>query len=377
MIINNLFLNKASRSLSLFLVLILIGGCYQNKSQQGIPPKPVETALAIKQDADMYLEGFGNLFPPNNVDIKSQVTGTIQEVNFIEGKEVKKGDPLFTIDPCQYKAEFQKAEAALSSDAADLKLKKDTFGRNQKLFELKLISQQDFDKFKTDLVSSEAKVRLENANLELAKINLGYCYIRSPIYGLTGKRRVDVGNVVMGNDGPTLVNIKTIDPLYIDFTIAETELSNVRNAMKAGKLNVQVFANNEEDVFYSGELEMLDNSVDNTTGTVSLRAIVGNNERALWPGEFVKVRLILGTKKEAVLVPYEAVQLGQKRSYLFVIKPDNTAEVRLLKTGSRQKDYLVIEDGVKVGEKVVTSGQLGLSPGATVMDVTGEKAVAQ
>jgi multidrug efflux system membrane fusion protein len=285
---------------------------------------------------------------------------------------------LFTIDPAPYKADLDKAEAALAQDTADLKLAKDTLARNQKLFDKELISQQDLDQYQTDVASLEAKTKLDNANIELARINLGYCFIHSPIDGLTSKRLVDPGNVVTANDGPTLVNIKTIDPLYMDFTVPEIELDRIRKAMKEGTLKVELAVTGSDDYSYSGELHFLDNTVDNSTGTVLLRAIFPNEEKALWAGQFVRVRLILYIQKDAVLVPYEAVQLGREGSYLFAVTPDNKADLRTVTTGNRENDHIIIEKGaVKVGEKVVTAGHLGLSPGVTVADVTRQKTDAE
>ena len=362
-----------NKKIFIWLFVLILGaflakGCFKKKPVKEVPPRPVDTAIAIQQDAEICLESFGNLFSPNDVDIKSQVTGAIKEINFSEGQEVKKDDLLFTIDPATYQAGLDKSRAALTEDLANLKLKKITLQRNQKLYEKQLISQQDFDQYQTDLAAAEAKVRLDVAEVELSKINLDYCYIRSPVDGLTGKRQVDLGNIVSANTGPTLVNIKTIDTLYVDFTIPERYLSQVRRAMKEGKLKVEITLEDDKEGPYSGELQLIDNTVDNTTGTILLRASVDNKERALWAGQFVKVRLILGINKDAVLVPYEAVQLGQKGSYLFVITPQNEADLRQIKIGSRQKDYIVIEDGVKTGEKVVISGQMGLSPKAKVIE---------
>jgi len=375
------FRNKLSKRISLLILLVIIvffvKGFFHKKPQKGMPARPVETALAIKKDVPNYIESFGNLIPPNDVNIKSQVTGEIKEVNFTEGTEVGKGDLLFTIDPRPFQADLDKARAALMQDLAGLKLKKNTFERNKKLFEKQLISQQDFDTYSADLAGAAAKVRLDNAAVELAKINLDYCYIRSPVDGLTGKRLVDVGNIVTGNSGPTLVNIKTIDTLYVDFTISETDLPKVRKAMDEGRLKVEVSMEQENGSSFKGELLLLDNTVDNTTGTVALRAAAANDERKLWAGQFVTVRLILGIKKDAVLVPYEAVQMGQQGNYLFVATEDNKADLRIVKTGSRQESSIVIEEGVRPGEKVVTLGQLGLWPGAAVIDAVQLKAMQE
>jgi multidrug efflux system membrane fusion protein len=350
------------------LVFCFAFGCAK-KPKQEIHPRPVETALAKIEDVPIYIDSFGNLNPPYDVDIAAQVTGKVIEARFSEGQEVRKGDLLFVIDPAPYKAALDKAEGALAQDLADLKLNQETLERNKKLLSRQLISQQDFDQFSTNVCASEAKVKMDRAEIELAKINLEYCYIRSPIDGRTGKRLVDPGNIVSANTGPALVNIKTIDNLYMDFTIPEVELTRVRKAMSEGKLKVDIFPEKDETNAHSGILEFLDNAVDNTTGTVLLRAIVSNRDRALWPGQFVTVRLILGIEKNAVIVPYEAVQLGQNGPYLFVVTAQNKADLRLVASGARWHNSLVIKNGVREGETVVTSGQLGLSPGMPVIDI--------
>ncbi|MDD5072301.1 MAG: efflux RND transporter periplasmic adaptor subunit [Candidatus Omnitrophica bacterium] len=372
------FLKLAVVLLIIFLAVFFISKLIKKPAKAVIPPRNVETALAEKKDVVVFIESFGNLDSPNDVDIKSQVTGQIMQVNFKEGDLVKTGDLLFTIDPSQYKAQLERADAALIQDLANLKLNKDTVERNRKLLEKELISQQDFDKLQTDVTSSEAAVKSDNANIDLARINLNYCYITSPIDGLTGKRQVDLGNIVTANDGPTLVNVKTVDPLYVDFTIPERELGNVRKAMSEGKLKVvltlekgsessQDRAGNEGDS-YEGELHFLDNAVNNTTGTVLLRAIVPNHDMELWAGQFVTVRLHLSIKKNAVVVPYEAVQIGQQGNYIFVVSPDKKADLRNVTVGSKEDDHIIIEDGVKAGETVVTVGQMGLRPGTPVAE---------
>jgi multidrug efflux system membrane fusion protein len=355
---------------------LLFKGCFAKKPVAQMPPRPVNIGVAFQKDAPVYLESFGTLYSLYDVDIKSQVTGQIKEINFVEGSEVKKQDLLFTIDPAPFQAHLDKARAALNQDLADLKLKKVTFERNKVLFEKQLISKQDFDKYTADLASAEAQVTLDNAEVELAKINLDYCYIRSPVDGLSGKHQVDIGNIVTANEGPTLVNIKAIDELYVDFTVTETDLDRVRKAMKEGVLKVEISTDDSGKV-YSGDLSFLDNAVDNTTGTFLLRAITSNKNRDLWAGQFVTVRLILGIEKNATQVPYDAVQLGQKGSYLFVVTPDNKADLRIVKIGNRQQENIVIEEGIKPGEKVVTAGQLGLSPGALVIDTAQLKAMEE
>ena len=352
-----------------FVAAVSMVSKYSKKPEvHKILPRLIETGLVIQKNASIYVESFGTLTPINNVDIKSQVTGKVKEARFAEGDEVAEGDLLFIIDPKPFEAELEKAKAALAEDLADLKLKTDTVERNRSLVEKNLISEQTFEEYQTEEVLAGAKVQLDHADLELAKINLDYCYIRSPIKGLTGKRLVDPGNIVSANTGPTLVNIKSDDPFYIDFTIPERKLPGLRKAMTEGKLEVKIKVDGDDGGPYAGELDFLDNTVDDMTGTVSLRAIVPNKDRALWAGQFVRIRLILGIKENAVLAPYEAVRIGQKGPYLFVVMKDNKADLRQLVTGDREDDYIIVDKGVSPGEKVVTSGQLGLSPGVPVME---------
>lgn len=346
-----------------------VGGC---APKQAIPGKPVQTALAVTKDAPIYIESFGTLTPPQDVNIKSQVEGQIKEVDFTEGQNIKTGDLLFVIDPSTYKAGLAKAEAQVAQDLADLNLKKTTLERNKKLLTDQLISQQDYDRYTTDVTSAEARLRLDTAVLEQAKINLEYCYIKSPIDGRAGKRLVDIGNIVPANTGPVLVNIKTIDRMYVDFTIPEMQLPLIRKTMDAGGLTVEFTVQGDEKDVYGGSIEFLDNAVDSATGTVMLRATVDNTGHKLWAGQFVTIRLILGMEKGAVLVPNEAVQLGQKGYFVFVVTPDKKAEMRQVVTGNRQGPLIVVKSGVLAGERVVTAGQLGLAPGTPVMDLSQE-----
>lgn len=352
----------------LVLFLVFASGCSKKKEAPKIPPRPVQTAVAVQKDVPFYVEGFGNLTPLANVDIKSQVTGKILRVHFTEGQKVAKGDRLFTIDPAEYQASLDKAKASLKMDEIDLKMKKDTLERNRQLVSKQLVSQQDFEKYETDVDAAEARVTLDQAELALAEINLDYCAITSPVNGIIGKVMVDPGNVVMANNGPTLANIKTIDTLYVDFTITDRQLAEIRKAMASGALKVEIQVPDDGQP-YTGELKLIENSIDNTTGTIFLRAIVSNENNALWAGQFVYVRLILGTEKNATLIPYAAAQLGQKGTFAFVVTPDNKADLRVLETGSRQGDDIVVEEGVKAGEKVVTVGQMGLSQGVPVVEV--------
>lgn len=355
------------------LFLILGGGCSGKKEAPVMPPRPVQTAIALQKDVPFYIESFGNLAALVNVDIKSQVTGKILQAHFKQGQKVAEGDLLFTIDPAEYKASVDKAQALVRADDVDMKMKKDTLERNRGLARKELVSQQDFEKYETDVDAAEAKTTLDKAELALAQINLDYCSIRSPVNGVTGKVLVDPGNIVLANNGPTLANVKAIDALYVDFTVTDRQLQEIRSAMAAGILKAEVRVPDDGKA-YVGELKLVENAIDNTTGTISLRAIVPNAENALWAGQFVYVKLILGIQKDAVLIPGSAAQLGQKGTFAFVVTPENKADLRILKTGSRQGDDIVVEAGIKKGEKVVTVGQMGLSAGMPVSEIPAQKA---
>ncbi|NQT90961.1 MAG: efflux RND transporter periplasmic adaptor subunit [Candidatus Omnitrophica bacterium] len=353
-----------------FILISFVKGCIETHKKEPIQGRPVEIGTVIQKDVPIYVESFATMAAIEDVDIQAQVTGKILEVHFIEGDEVKIGDPLFTIDPSEYKATLEKAQAGLEEDIADLKLKEDTLERNVVLIEKQLISQQEFEKYQTEVVAAVAQVELDKAQVDLARINLGYCYIISPIKGMTGKRLVDPGNIVTANTGPVLVNIKYSDSYYVDFTISERNLQRARDAMAKSTLKVEIRPEGADKPTCAGKLVFIDNTVDDMTGTVLLRGLVSNKDKKLWAGQFVFTKLILGEEKNAVLAPESSVRVGQKGPYLFAVTDKNKADLRLVETGQRQDDYMVIKKGVKPGERVVTIGQLGLAPGVPIIDVT-------
>ncbi len=311
-----------------FILIIPAAGCSKKKAPEVIPPCPVRVASAAQKDVPIYIQSFGNLAAPEDVNIVSQVAGRIQEVHFREGDAVAKGALLFTIDPVKYRAARDQAAAELAAARVDLKLKRDTLRRNRQLVAQKLISEQEFDTYYSAVAASSDRVELDEAALRGAAADLNYCFIRSPIDGITGKRLVDPGNVVPENTGPVLVNVKRIDPLYVDFTVPERDFSRLREARAEGALRVLVFTPGEEGAPVEGQLKMIDNTISNSTGTIALRAEAANPGRTLWPGEFVTVKLIVGTARGAVVVPETAVQLGHKGKYLYTIGPGKKADLR-------------------------------------------------
>jgi multidrug efflux system membrane fusion protein len=336
------------------------------QAQPQRPPAPVSIATAVQQDVPVYLDQIGKNVAPEVVTIQPQVSGRITALHFKDGATLKRGDPLFTIDPRPYRAQLDSAEANLSRNLAELELARLEFTRVQALLQTDAISQQDHDARRSAVAVSEAQVRLSRAAVDTARLNYEYCFIRSPIDGRAGQRLVDVGNVVGPGAPSGLLVIQRLDPMYADFSISETDLTAVQRAVSAGEAKVEVRLPDEPDRPRTGTLTFLDNSVLDGNGTVKLRATIANQDWRFWPGRFVKVRLVLGTQKGAVLVPATATQTSAKGPFVYVVKEDSTAELRPVRLGQRQGDLVALAEGLKGGERVVTAGQLGVTPGGQV-----------
>jgi len=284
--------------------------------------------------------------------VQAQVSGVIITRNFQDGSDVKKGDLLFTIDPRPFQAALDQAKAQAELDQVTLKRQEDLSAR-------KVISHQDYD-------TAVANAQKSQAATESAQVNLDWCYIKSPINGRVGLRNVDVGNLV-GPSTPPLVTILGLDPIYTDFTVAENDLPLVRKYLGGPNIKVQTYLQDGSITPRTGDLYFIDNAVQPGSGTVKARGVTPNPDRALWPSEFVRVRFILDMLKNATLVPSQAVQVSQSGPFVFVVKPDNTVDLRPVKPGQRQEgDLTVVESGVKPDETVVVTGQLALAPGAKV-----------
>ena len=329
------------------------------------PPAPVSIATAAVRDVPIYLDEVGKCVAREVVSVQPQVTGRIAEIRFEDGADLKKGDLLFTIDPEPYRAAVASAEANLARAKAVLDLARVDFARIESLVATQIVSQQDYDAKKSAVQVAEAEVKQNEAALATARINLQYCSIASPIDGRAGHRLVDRGNVVAPNGSPLLV-IQRLDPIYVDFTITEHELSAVQRQIAGRPLDVEIRLPDQPSEPLAGKVTFLDNAVQEGTGTVTVRATVANRQHLLWPGRLVKVRLVLATLPQAVVVPAGAPQVSAKGPFVYVVKDDDTAELRPVTPGQRQGDLVVITEGVKPGERVVVNGQLGVTPGGKV-----------
>lgn len=316
------------------------------------PARPVTVAKVVTKDVPLYLDEIGTCAAYETVQVQAQVSGVIIARHFQDGSDVKKGDPLFTIDPRPFQATLDQAKAQAALDQATLK-------RQEDLRAGKVISQQDYD-------TAVANAQKSQAATEAAQVNLDFCSIKSPINGRIGLRNVDIGNLV-GPSTPPLVTIQGLDPIYTDFTVAENDLPLVRKYLGGPNVKVETYLPDGSITPRVGDLYFIDNAVQPGSGTVKARGVTPNPDRALWPSEFVRVRFILDMLKNATLVPSQAVQVSQSGPFVFVVKPDNTVDLRPVKPGQRQEgDLTVVESGVTPGETVVVTGQLALAPGAKV-----------
>ncbi len=355
---------------------------------------PIEMAIVTQQDVPIQIKSIGNIEALSTIAVRSQVEGTLMRVAFAPGQEVKKGDLLFTIDPRPLQAQLNQAEANLLKAMAAVRQGQDIVAKDQatannsrtivnrdtKLIEAGVISREEYDNAVSKLQSDEATVRAdqsavanlqaaqkaEQAAVENARVQLSYTTIRAPIAGKTGNLAVTAGNLVRANDTTAMVTITQSAPIYVTFSVPEKDLMRIRQYSGASELAVQVIVPGDESNPVTGKLSLVDNTVDVTTGTVRLKAIYQNDDRRLYPGQFVNIVLTLGIENQAVVVPSQAVQIGQDKSFVYVVNADMTAQVRNVKTGATIDNMTVIEDGLKPGEQVVTDGQLRLVPGAKV-----------
>jgi multidrug efflux system membrane fusion protein len=362
-------LSKAIGAVATVAILVASSGCSKKSTQAAGPPQfaPLVTvARASAHDVPIYLEEIGRSGAFESVTVTPQISGRITERHFEDGAELKKGQLLFTIDPRPYQAQLDSAQAQLAQSRAALDLAKTQLKMYASIANTRAVSQLDLETRKNTVAVDEAQVQTNEAALETAKLNLEYCYIHAPIDGRAGMRLVDVGNVVQTNTTGLLL-IQRLDPIYADFTITESDLPEVQRQLARGTLQALVrIPADPPNRAREGKLTFVDNTVQNATGTVNLRATTANADHHFWPGQFVNVTLVLATAKAAVLIPNQATQISQQGSYVFVVKPDSTADLRMITLGQRQGDDVVVTKGVAAGEQVVVTGQLTVAPGAKV-----------
>jgi multidrug efflux system membrane fusion protein len=360
----------------LLFLAFFSSACSNEKSKKPVSaPIPVTVSIAIQKTVPVELRAIGNVQAYSTVTVKSKVGGELVGVHFKEGQDVKKGAPLFTIDPRPYEAALKQAEANLERDLAQAKHAREDARRYESLIQKGVVPQQQYDKFRTDADALEATVLADRAALENAKIQLGYCSIHSPIDGRTGSLIVQQGNHIKAED-ISLVVINQIVPIDVAFSVPEQFLSEIKKYMALGKLQVEALVPMDDERPERGVITFIDNAVDTNTGTIRLKGTFANREKKLWPGQFVNVVLTLTTEPNAIVVPTQAIQTGQEGQYVFVVKQDLTVESRPVVAGRSMNNETVVKKGLNPDEKVVTDGQLRLYPGAKAEIKTSDSATA-
>jgi multidrug efflux system membrane fusion protein len=336
------------------------------KGEAGAPALPVTDGIAELRNMPVYVRGIGSVQAFNMVTIKSRVDGQIMKVAFTEGQEVKAGDPLFEIDPrpfqasvAQASANKEKDEAQLVSAMADLKRFADLLTRGFQ-------TAQAYDQQKALVAQIQASIKADQAAIDTAQLNLQYTDIRSPIDGRTGARLVDIGNLVHATDNTGLVTITQLRPIFVSFTVPQDQFERIRRSQTQSQIVAQAVSEDDTRELAAGKLTLIDNQIDPTTGTLHLKATFDNQNETLWPGEFVNMRLVVGTEENAVTVPARAVQQGPNGNYLFVIKPDMTVAIRGVEVSQTEAGLAVIGKGLAAGERIVVDGQYALEQGKKV-----------
>jgi len=354
------------------LILATLMWHWQSRAAGGTPspaspaPTPVEVAAASDADVPVYLEGLGTVQAFNTVTVKTRVDGQIQKVSFVEGQHVKAGDLLVQIDPRPYQASYDQVVAKKAQDEAQLANAKLDLDRYTALLKASAAPRQQADTQRALVTQIEATLRADQGAIDAAKVQLDYTSIASPIDGVTGIRLVDQGNIVHATDTNGIVVVTQLQPISVVFSLPEDNLQSVSQAMAQGPVAVAALSRDGKTELDRGTLLLIDNMIDQTTGTIRLKATFPNPHNALWPGQFLNIRLLLQTEHNVLTVPSAAVGRGPDGLFTYVVKPDSTVEMRTVTVGQDTGAIAVIASGLAPGDRVVTAGQYRVQPGALV-----------
>ena len=335
-------------------------------AQTAGPVVPVTAGAVVSEDVPVFLHGIGTVQAYNMVSIKSRADGQIVKIDFKEGQEVKEGDLLLQIDPRPYQATLAQAEAVKQKDEAQLAGAQADLERYAQLVPSGHQTRQSYDQQKALVAQLQASIKADEAQIQTAKLNLGYADIRSPIDGRLGARLVDKGNMVRATDNTVLVTISEVKPVFVSFTLPQEEIEDIRENHKQAPLAVRAYSGDGKKQLAEGKLTMIDNAVDQATGTIRLKARFDNKDERLWPGEFVNVRVILSTRRGVATVPAQTVQNGPNGNYVYIIRADDTVERRAVDVAAIQDGIAVVTKGLSPGEQVVVDGQYRLTNGARI-----------
>jgi multidrug efflux system membrane fusion protein len=337
---------------------------------------PVATGTVVQKPMPVAISVIGTAEPFSTVSVRSQITGELTSVTFKEGDDVRKGQVLFTLDRRPLEAALQQAEAILARDLAQSANAKSQAARYEDLANRGIATREQVDQTRAAAAALDATIGADRAAVENAKIQLQYATIVAPLSGRTGALMVHVGNLVRANDQTPLVVINQVTPINVTFALPESRLADVKRYMAAGSLTVEARPPNDTSPPSTGRIGFVDNQVDPTTGTIRMKGTFPNQDRRLWPGQFVNISVTLTTDPGALVVPTTAVQMGQQGQYVFVVKPDQTVELRNVTVARAEGPETVIQQGIAAGETVVTDGQLRLVPGSRVSIKSGPGAEA-
>ena len=343
------------------------------------PPVGVVAASVQSHDVPIYLRGVGTVIAYNNVLVRSQITGELVKISFDQGQQVKKGDVLAVIDPSPYQAQLDQAIANRDRDQAHLKNAEIDYNRYTDLAKQKSIAQQLADSQKAIVDQLVAIIKSDEAIIESARVNLGYTNLTSPIDGVTGIRQIDIGNIIHPTDVNGLVDVTQIEPISLIFTLPEAEFVPIQERLSQGSITVFVDSQGGKQLD-QGKLDLIDNQIIQTTGTIRLRAQFPNQKHLLWPGQLVNARLVLDTRHDGLTVPASVVQQGPQGPYAYVVNPDRSVAIRPIKVAQISEGQALIDSGLQANEQVVVDGQYKLQPGAHVTILQGraaEEAAAQ
>ncbi len=357
--------------LALLLTVGTLPGCGKKEGPQAAsaasrPPAPVVAAVVEQRDVPVQLTAIGNVESYQTVQIRSQVNGQIQNIFFKEGQDVRKGQLLFQLDKRPFQADLEKAIGTLQRDEAQAANSRLQAERYEALERQGVISKEQADQVRAQAKADASAVYADKAAVDAARVQLQYTDITAPIDARTGALLINVGNLVKANDTPFLVQLNQVTPIYATFTVPESQLDAVRK-FAAGNLKVLAYPKGQDTNPVHGTLSFIDNGVDMQTGTVKLKATFANRDRRLWPGQFVQIVLNLSTRRNAILVPTKAIQVGQQGQYVYVITPQSTAESRAIESSGTYQGLTLISSGLHPGEKVVVEGQLRVAPNGKVV----------
>lgn len=327
-------------------------------------PVPVTVSPVVQKTIPVEISAIGNLEAYSTVAIKSRIGGELKKVHFREGQEVRQGDLLFTIDPLPYEAALKQAQANVVRTAALAQKAEEDRHRYLDLIRKEYISQEQYDQARANSEAFQASLKADQAAVDTARLNVSYCTLRSPITGVAGSLLSQQGAQIKANDDKAMVTINQVQPIYVSFSVPEQYLSQIKRYSAAGTLQIRVSSNNGAELNAEGRLSFIDNTVDQATGTIRLKGTFANQDKRLWPGQFVQVALTLTHQPNALVIPSQALQTGVAGTFVFVATPEQKAETRPVTVDRAFDGQTVIEKGLRAGERVVTDGQFQLVPGS-------------